>query len=150
MNGSMCDFRVYNKALTEEEIHELTLGLIAHYPLNCAPNQFVSSPTVEYDISGKNHMLNMVGVTPNNLWINGEKRYDREDNFTAMTQYLIGPQLMEPIKTLCFWAKLPASLGTGYACYVGNLAQKHNVLIGSINCGPIKYCVIAVKLSSLS
>lgn len=33
-NGSICDVRIYDNALSPKEIHEISLGLCCHYPLN--------------------------------------------------------------------------------------------------------------------
>lgn len=33
-NGSICDVRIYDNALSPKEVHEISLGLCCHYPLN--------------------------------------------------------------------------------------------------------------------
>ena len=33
-NGSIADFRIYDNALSPKEVHEISLGLCCHYPLN--------------------------------------------------------------------------------------------------------------------
>lgn len=75
---------------------------------------------IENDCSGFNHSLDAIGFTFNNVCSNDTMRYDRVINFTTASQYLKGSNITMPIKTICFWAKLPASLGTAYQCFVGN------------------------------
>lgn len=58
----------------------------------------------------------MFGITPNNLATTGNIRYDKQDNFTAATQYLLKDSLPNAV-TIIFWGKMPASYPTGYQCY---------------------------------
>lgn len=59
-NFSMNDFRIYDNALSEREVHEIAKGLVVHYPLNqyekeanLCPNSYINETSSAYGFADR-------------------------------------------------------------------------------------------------
>lgn len=67
--GALSDFRVYNEILSNQDIHELSLSKVAHWPLNEDPVNKYNLPTLDY--GGAKWACLLVHNNPaNNLFAN--------------------------------------------------------------------------------
>lgn len=114
----MNDFRIYDHCLSEDEIHELSLGKIGHWCLN------------DYEISGVS--VSDISGYHNNLTVHGNPtlsddsiRYDKSTLFNG-SNYLSCTSLTSEAKTLSLWAyvgsALPSSNQVLFADYKSKLS----------------------------
>lgn len=113
--GSLNDFRIYNHALTAEEVRAIVAnGLMIHYPLNGAPGD---SETTEYDISGYHNDAILSGGKQG--FLDGtltNKRYLHYYNFNG-SRYLKKTDFAYAgnVWTTSIWY-YTTSLASGYNC----------------------------------
>lgn len=118
--GYYNDFRIYDNALSEREVHEIAKGLVVHYPLNdvyCTGSSNLYSgefadgsfnTNIAYDVSGfgnhgvRNGKLYIDSDSPRNdcCYNYNQTGYIHRDNFeTYFSQF-----------TIAYWLKIPPSI----------------------------------------
>ena len=79
--GYYNDFRIYDNALSEREVHEIAKGLVVHYPLNDVYNTASVNLYCGEEAAGK--MTHGGGITMGPTKLEGERGYNYKINYVG-------------------------------------------------------------------